>query len=87
MNNNCKSAKVGMQRSKDDMLGISIESTTIFIQSLRVFAQSSELWAQLAKKLVQSLDVFSQSSRNWAHSIESVQGEQNGVSINNVGSL
>jgi hypothetical protein len=33
MNNNCKSVRFGMQRSKDDMLGISAESTLIFIRS------------------------------------------------------
>ncbi len=40
MNNNCKSAKFGMQRSKDDMLGVPVESTIVFTQSLKVFAQS-----------------------------------------------
>ncbi len=40
MSNNCRIARFGMKRSKDDMLGILTESTTIFVQSSRVFAQS-----------------------------------------------
>ncbi len=42
-----------LQRFKDDMLSISVESTTIFVRSLRIFTQSLELWAQLGDKLVQ----------------------------------
>jgi len=38
MNNNCRSARFGMQRSKDDMLGVLAESATRFAQSSRVFA-------------------------------------------------
>ncbi len=38
MNNNCNNVGFGMQRSKDDMLGVSIESVIVFTQSLRVFA-------------------------------------------------
>jgi hypothetical protein len=30
VNNNCRNEGFGMQRSKDDMLGILVESTTIF---------------------------------------------------------
>ncbi len=37
MNNNCKSAEFGMQRSKDDMLGVLAESTTMFVQSSKIF--------------------------------------------------
>ncbi len=51
MNNNCKSARFGMLRSKDDMSGILAESAT-FTRSSRVFAQSLELWAQLVEKSV-----------------------------------
>jgi hypothetical protein len=35
-----------MQKFKDDMLGISSESTIVFAQSFGVFTQSSKLWAQ-----------------------------------------
>jgi hypothetical protein len=52
MNNNCKSVQFGMQRCKDDMLSVSVESIAIFTQSLRVLAQSLELWAQSTEKLV-----------------------------------
>jgi hypothetical protein len=52
MNNNYKNVGFGMQRSKDDMSGVSIESTTIFVQSSVILTQSSELWAQSIKKLV-----------------------------------
>jgi hypothetical protein len=38
MNNNCKSEGFGMQRSEDDLLGVSIKLTTIFTHSSRVFA-------------------------------------------------
>jgi hypothetical protein len=34
-----------LQRSKDDMLGVLVESTTVFAWSLKVFTQSLELWA------------------------------------------
>jgi hypothetical protein len=59
MNNNCNSARFGMQQSKDDVLRVLAESTTIFAQSSRIFTQSLELWAHSTKKLVQSVDVFS----------------------------
>ncbi len=36
MNNNCKSVRFGMQRFKDDMSSISVETTVIFVQSLVV---------------------------------------------------
>jgi hypothetical protein len=52
MNNNYKSARFGMQRSKDNMSNISTKSIAVFAQSLGVFAQSTN-------KLAQSLDVFS----------------------------
>jgi hypothetical protein len=52
MNNNYENVGFGMQRSKDDMSGVSIESTTIFVQSLVILTQSSELWAHSIKKLV-----------------------------------
>ncbi len=42
MNNNCKSVGFGMHRCKDDMSGVSTESTTIFAQSLELWAQSVE---------------------------------------------
>jgi len=45
MNNNYKSVGFRMQRSKDDMLGVSTESIVIFAQSSGIFAQSLELWA------------------------------------------
>jgi len=51
MNNNYKNVGFGMQRSKDDMSGVSIESTTIFVQSSVILTQSSELWAQSIKKI------------------------------------
>jgi hypothetical protein len=38
MKNDYKSARFGMIRFKDDMSGISVESATVFIQSLGVFA-------------------------------------------------
>ncbi len=59
MNNNYKCVGFGMQRSKDDMSGISIESIIIFAWSLGVLTQSSKLWTQSAKKFVKSLDVLS----------------------------
>jgi hypothetical protein len=62
MNNNYNNVGL-MQRSKDDMSGISAKSTRIFAQSLRVFAQSLELWARSTKKLVQSPNVFSQPAK------------------------
>jgi hypothetical protein len=45
MSNNGKSEGFGMQRSKDDLLRVSIESTKVFAQSLGIFAQSSNLLA------------------------------------------
>jgi hypothetical protein len=62
----CNSARFGMQRFKDDMLGILVELVAIFIRSLGIFAQSSELWANLIEKLIHSIDVFSQSTDKWA---------------------
>jgi hypothetical protein len=59
MNNNCISARFRMKRFKDDMSGISTNSTIVFTQSLGVFAQSSKLWAQPTKKSIQSSNVFS----------------------------
>ncbi len=56
MNNSYKSAGFGMQRSKDDMLSVSAESTIVFAQSLRTFAQSSKLWAQLLEIFVLSIE-------------------------------
>jgi hypothetical protein len=38
-----------LQGSKDDMLGVSAESTTIFARSLKIFTQSLKLWAQSTK--------------------------------------
>jgi hypothetical protein len=38
MNNNCRSVGFGMQRSKDDMSGVSHESVAVFTQSSRIFA-------------------------------------------------
>jgi hypothetical protein len=38
MNNNCNSAKFGMQKFTYDMLGVSVELATIFAWSLGVFA-------------------------------------------------
>jgi hypothetical protein len=34
MSNNCISVRFGMERSKDDMLGISTKSTIVFTQLL-----------------------------------------------------
>jgi hypothetical protein len=45
MNNNCKNAIFGMQRSKDDMSGVLVELTILFVRSSRVFTHSSKLWA------------------------------------------
>ncbi len=64
--NNCNSAKFGMQKSTNDMSGVSAESTSIFAWSLGIFTQSSELCAQSPEKLVQSLDVFLQLANKWA---------------------
>jgi hypothetical protein len=44
MNNNYISTRFEMQRSKDDMSGVSIESTIILVYSLGVLAQSIENW-------------------------------------------
>jgi hypothetical protein len=41
-----------MQRSKDDMSGVSTKPTTIFAWSSGVFTQSLELWAQSVKKSI-----------------------------------
>jgi hypothetical protein len=41
-----------MQRSKDDVSGISIKSKIVFTRWLGVFTQSLELWAQLVEKSV-----------------------------------
>jgi hypothetical protein len=84
MNNNCNNVGFGMQRFKDDMLGISVESTSLFIWSLGVFTQSSKLWAHLVEKLIQSPYVFSQLKDKWAHLAEGVQGERSGVNTYNV---
>jgi hypothetical protein len=54
MNNNCNCIGFGMQKFIDDMLNISAESATIFIQSSRVFTQSLELWVESLEKLAQS---------------------------------
>jgi hypothetical protein len=43
MSNNYRSARFGMQRSKDDVSGVLVESTIIFTQSLGVLTQSLEL--------------------------------------------
>jgi hypothetical protein len=73
MNNNCNSAGFGMQQSKDDVLGVSAESTTIFAQSSRIFTQSLELmWAHSTKKSVQSVDMFSQSTNKLVQSAKGV---------------
>jgi hypothetical protein len=52
MNNNYKSARFGMQRSKDDMLGVSTESIVVFAQSSIILALSLELWAQSIEKSI-----------------------------------
>ncbi len=39
MSNNYNNAGFGIQRSKDDMSGVSIESARIFVRSLRIFTQ------------------------------------------------
>jgi len=65
-NNNYNNARFGMQKSTDDMSGLSNESTTIFSWSSRVFTQSSKLWAQSIEKSVQSPDASSQSANKWA---------------------
>jgi hypothetical protein len=44
-NNNCNSAKFGIEKSTNDMSRVSVESITIFVQSSRVFTQSLKLWA------------------------------------------
>ncbi len=79
MNNNCKTVRFGMLKSKDDMLGILAESATTFIRSSRVFAQSLKLWAQSVEKSIQSPNVLSQLVNKQAQSTEGVQGEQSGV--------
>ncbi len=38
MNNNYRSVRFGIQRSKDDMLGVLPKSIVVFPQSLKVFA-------------------------------------------------
>ncbi len=43
MSNNYRSARFGMQRSKDDVSCVLVESTIIFTQSLGVLTQSLEL--------------------------------------------
>jgi hypothetical protein len=46
MSNNYRSARFGMHKSKNDMLCVLVESTTIFFWSLGLSTQSSKLWAQ-----------------------------------------
>jgi len=75
VNNNYKSEGFGMQRSKDDMSGILVESLIVFAKSSRVFAQSLELFAQLAKKSIWTPDLFSQLINKWAYLVEGVQGK------------
>jgi hypothetical protein len=45
VSNNYKSEGFGMQRSKDDMLKVSITLVEIFTQSLGIFVESSDLLA------------------------------------------
>jgi hypothetical protein len=45
VSNNYKSEGFGMQRSKDDMLKVSIALIEVFTQSLRIFVESSNLLA------------------------------------------
>jgi hypothetical protein len=40
MSNNCKSVGFGMQRFKDDMLGVLVELIIVFSWSSRVFTKS-----------------------------------------------
>ncbi len=46
MSNKYKSVGFGMQRSKNDVLGVLVKSTTIFTQSSRILTISLELWEQ-----------------------------------------
>ncbi len=66
MSNNGSNVGFGMEKSINEMLGILIESTTIFSSSLRVFTQSSELWAQSIEKPIMSPNMFSLSIDKWA---------------------
>jgi hypothetical protein len=45
VSNNYKSEGFGMQRSKDDMLKVSIALVEVFTQSLGIFVESSDLLA------------------------------------------
>ncbi len=64
-NSNCKSARFGMQRFKDDMLEISTASIKVFAQSSKIFTQTSDLLEQSIEKLVQSTNELTQSNE-WA---------------------
>ncbi len=74
MNNNYNIVGFGMQRSKDDMLGI-------LVKLIGVFTQSSELWVELVETSIQSPNVFSQLVDKWAQSAEGVQGERSVIQI------
>jgi len=52
VSNKYKIEGFGLQKSKDDLLGVSNESTKIFAKSLGVFAQSLYLLAQSIEKLI-----------------------------------
>ncbi len=94
VSNNYRSEGFGMQRSKDDLLGVSLELVIIYTQTSRVFAQSINLLAQLTNKSIQSTNVWSQLANEltqlineWTQSTEGVQGERSGVSTINKGIL
>ncbi len=60
VSNNYKSEAFGMQRSKDDLSRVLVESIEVFAQSSGVFAQTLNLLENSIIFLVQSIDVLPQ---------------------------
>jgi hypothetical protein len=58
VNNNYRSEGFGKHGFDNELLGVLVESTEIFTQSLREFTKTSNLLIESTKEIVQSANVF-----------------------------